>query len=177
MTGVVGHPGPLLATLGDVVYQDGDVRKYEIPTLRKLWKWCKSHRGDVVLYCHTKGVSHPSPKRTAWRHLMERWVVERWRENLSLMRDHDITGVNYMHRRGKWFRPIFGGNFWMARADWINRLSSPTEYQKPFPAHRKRFSAEMWPLSASGYRYVSLCCEGERIGRASVIFKMLRREP
>jgi hypothetical protein len=180
MIGRVGPPPSRdmwLGRFGDVVYRSRNLLEYETPTLQKLWEWSRAHPADAVLYCHTKGVSQwRRPAWTAWRQLMNKWVVARWRENLPLLEDHDILGVDYMRRdAAPDFTSHFAGNFWLATCGWINRLVSPEEHRRSVKPYRIRYSPEMWPLSADGYRYVSLCCENVRMGRRGNAINLLAR--
>lgn len=177
MIGIVGPPGPRLHDAGTVMFHHADVRKFETPTLQRLWEWCLEHPDDAVLYCHTKGVSKPHrPNWTSWRLLMERWVIERWRENLPLLENRDIIGVDYMDRGDRVnFTSHFAGNFWMARCDWIGKLIAPIRHSRLVRPRRRRFSPEMWPLSNPGYRYVSLCCEGVLLGKHNNATTLLKR--
>jgi len=179
MIGIVGPRRRMhFKRLGDIVYRGRSVKEYETPTVQKLWEWCIANPSDAVLYCHTKGVSKPGKLRDRWRALMEKWVVERWKSNLHLLEDHDIIGVDFMHRnRGYGKTEHFSGNFWMARADWIAKLMSPVVYRDSLPRHRKRYAPEMWPLTTPGYRFVSLCCMDEKLARGSTVIRMLRKSP
>ena len=183
--GVVGPTLPrslVLEQMGDVAFRHPNVAEYETPTLQILWEWCKGHPGDAVLYCHTKGVSHPGPIHTAWRKLMEYHVVERWRENLPLLEDHDAVGVNWRTSAPGW-PPHFTGTFWMARADWINKLPSPWEHRhhgdvpQPPPGRRaswQRMHAEMWIGAAPDIRVVSLACRDTVLPRLPVLQALLK---
>jgi len=179
--------GVLTGNFGDVVYHGPNVQEYETPTLQKLWEWCHDLNNPTewaVIYAHTKGVSKPGSMRRAWRKLMEHWVVSKWKENLSLLRDHDAVGVNWRLSAPRWPTPHFAGTFWMARAEWINRLDAPVVHKKNgdyrWQAANKRadwhrMHAEMWIGSKPGIRAVSLACSDTRICRLPTLLMLLRQ--
>lgn len=176
MIGVAGWPGIDLGATGDVV-ATGNLRDFEFVTLRPLWLWCREHPGEAVLYMHTKGASRPGDLRTRWRRLMERWVVERWRENVTALGEYDAIGVNYLRsarRHPKGQGQHFSGNFWMARADWVRNLTDPCELRGIVPAPRDRLVAEWWLLSRPGFRARSLCCEGWSLHSPGVMLQATR---
>lgn len=151
---------------------------YETPTLELLYEWCEENTNGAVLYFHTKGVSKPSCKiKPLWRKLMSKHVVERWSDNLQLLCDYDIVGVNWMHDP-RW--PHYSGNFWMARSDWIYQLPNPALYRmqggpdlcgNPWD----RMSAEMW-LGCRPYHHArSLCCENTVMWEDEKVFHLLNQ--
>lgn len=161
-----------------VAYSGEDLHEYETPTLQRLWEWCRDNPCSVVLYCHTKGVSRPDDANyQAWRRLMMLHVVVGWWENVERLASADVVGVNWW---GKFYRPHFSGNFWMARADWINKLSSPTDYRdrnEPSPCDDRlwrQMCSEMWVGSRPGCRAYSLLCEDERLWEGTRVFDLLR---
>ena len=188
MIGVLGiYPGRFLRSVGDVVYHSKELREFETPTLYKLWDWCKTHPDDSVIYCHTKGVSRPSTKLTAWRKLMEHMVVLRWRENLEMLKDVDAVGVNWRTNAPYWPTPHFTGTFWHARADYINTLPDPWWYRENGGSEHKprffrrgaehgwqRLHAEMWIGANPNIRVYSHCCRDRRISNLRLLLKLLR---
>ena len=175
MTGIVGPDIPDGTDLGDVMFHHPDIKMFEVPTQQAMWEWCKGNPDAAIIYCHTKGVSKPRNwHRTVWRMIMELCVVERWRENVELLNEHDAVGFNwYLNPDWKFCTlPRFVGTFFMARADWINKLPSPLEFScldlppGARPANRRqarrfrkawrRNSSEHWISSAPGIRVVGL---------------------
>lgn len=122
----------------DVRRTDPNVMHYETFAMLLIEELVKKD-DRPILYWHTKGVSNPTdPRKPKWRRLMQRWVVERWRENLKLLENHDAVGVDWLQCQ----HSHFVGTFWMARADYLRR-------QEPFHIfHRNmnftRFSCEFW---------------------------------
>lgn len=170
----IGAVGPSargrLPRMGEVVYRSAHVEEFETPTLQKMWEWCRSLENPsnyAVIYCHTKGVSKGGGRdRTEWRHLMQKWVIERWRENLPLMDTHDVLGVGYMSEPNHHvFTKHFAGNFWIARCDWIIKLDPPMEYAARFPRAWRRYAPEMWVLHKEGFRPYCLTAENAALGR------------
>ena len=144
-----------------VAYHGERFGEFETPTLQRLWEDCRANPTGAVMYVHSKGVSAPTdPVKAAWRRLMTRHVVGRWRENLDKLAIADILGVDWQQSASY---PHFQGNFWMARADWIARLDSPTEHRArggPWIAGQMwdRMHAEMWVGSKAYHQVESLVC-------------------
>lgn len=176
MIGVAGWPGIDLSAVGDVVAH-GAIHDFEFVTLRPLWLWCKDHPGDAVLYMHTKGASKPGAIRQRWRRLMERWVVQRWRENLLALADFDAVGVNDRNAVNYALVRYFEGNFWMATTDWVAGLDDPCEFRLSVPAARNRNAAEWWLLGKPGCRVLSLCCSGWSLNHGGVLSRAEQRQP
>lgn len=106
-----------------ILFQDPNTAHYERPTLLQLHALCKSSpKNTLVLYLHTKGVSHrgsvPNPYIMDWSCYMEYFAVDRWRDCVVSLQDHDVCGVNW---RTHPF-PHFSGNFWWATAGYITTL-------------------------------------------------------
>lgn len=109
----------------------------EKPTLLKLQEVCKENPGAYILYYHSKGVSvdpHLRPeeyrKRTAWRHCMEYFCLERWPKCVGLLENHDCVGILYAswsNHLVPFYLQFFSGNFWWAKSDHINKTESMTE--------------------------------------------------
>jgi hypothetical protein len=148
-----------VSTIWPVAYHSENLRDYETPTLQKLWEDCRANPTGAVLYCHTKGVGSPQHVgKAAWRRLMDRHVIGDYEANLQRLTVADIVGVDWQHNKS---HPHFSGNFWMARADWIARLDSPTDYRAgggPWIAGNPwdRMHAEMWLGSKTWHHVESL---------------------
>lgn len=99
----------------------------------------------AVLYAHTKGARDNTEFNIAWRRSMTRRVVGGWEANAKLLEGrYDAVGCHWLtpekHHRPERGRPVttpmFGGNFWMARASYLRELPPPgTDY---------RHQAEEW---------------------------------
>lgn len=118
---------------------------FEQVTLKAVREYAQEHDG-AVLYCHTKGAQDVTDFRAKWRRSMTRLVVRDWRINLKHLARFDAVGCHWLTREvygPKGFEqefsdgtPFFGGNFWMARCDYLRTL--------PEPSTRSRFDAERW---------------------------------
>ncbi|MBV9805210.1 MAG: hypothetical protein JO130_18575 [Solirubrobacterales bacterium] len=118
----------------------------EAPTINLVRDYALENDG-VVLYAHTKGAATVEPFRDRWRRSMTARVVARWRENLALLEDHDAVGCHWLTEAeypgmfGTMTVPadgsgFFGGNFWMARCDYLRTL--------PPCKDAPRWQAEQW---------------------------------
>lgn len=106
-----------------VLFQDRDLTKYERPTLLHMQAFCFAwNHNEVVLYMHSKGVTKTHPPVSFyvqdWAKYMEHFLIDRWRDCITALQDHDICGVNWHLAPA----PHFSGNFWWARANYISTL-------------------------------------------------------
>jgi hypothetical protein len=144
-----------------VVRQDANVRHYE--TFAMLEVEALGRASDKpILYWHTKGVSAPWDEgKRRWRRVMQRVVVERWRENVDHLQRFNAVGFNWRNCVGC---PHFSGNFWVARAEHIRRLPDFVGYH----AARGfvRFNCEFWPGAVDNPCIASLGTTDEDCGQA-----------
>lgn len=144
----------------DIKYFNNNLNEYEMPTLQILHNWCLENPASFVLYFHTKGVSNPADKtKKYWRWLMMKEVVCKYKQNIKLLDDYDIVGTTYHINKQKF--PHISGNFWISRAQWINKLAEPLNYQNLYDIEIyknpwKRMSAEFWICSQPNYTVYSL---------------------
>jgi hypothetical protein len=118
---------------------------FEQVTLKAVREYALEHDG-AVCYAHTKGAQDVTDFRAKWRRSMTKLVVRDWRINLKHLERFDAVGCHWLTREvygPKGFEqefsdgtPFFGGNFWMARCDYLRTL--------PEPSTRSRFDAERW---------------------------------
>jgi hypothetical protein len=101
----------------EVVRLGSDFNRAERPTLAMLQDLCRS-RDCLVFYVHTKGVFRTCPGQEQWRHAMEHFVIQRHRDCIEALRDHDACGINW-HR--SWCG-MFRGNFWWATSRYVRTL-------------------------------------------------------
>jgi len=84
-----------------------------------------------ILYMHTKGVHSGYNRRQKysikvndWRHLMEYFIIEKWRDCIEKIENgYDACGI--LWRKEPLFGKIIGhfsGNFWWANSSYINKL-------------------------------------------------------
>ncbi len=160
-----------------IAFRQPELALAEMPTISLLHAACRRRpAGPPVLYMHTKGVSRPSERIVvAWRRLMQRHVVAGWRDNLPLLDNADLVGVDWTEST---IRPHFSGNFWMARADWIAKLDPPSVYRLSQPPDliwggepwRNRMFCETWVASRPGHRVVSLACKNVRLTTGPAVY-------
>ncbi len=116
--------------------------EWEQGTMELVRAWALEHPEDAVAYAHTKGASQPTEFNARWRQSMARHVIEGWRHCRELLLDgHDAVGPHWLHPNefgesvmGK--VPFFGGNYWMARCDYLQRL--------PPVSDEDRWGSERW---------------------------------
>lgn len=117
---------------------------WEQATIDRVRTYAQDHDG-AVLYGHAKGAANPTRFNARWRQSMTRRVVAQWAENLAALEEYDIAGCHWITPAmvppgaGPEFQDdlaFFGGNFWMARCDYLRTLPAcPTE---------NRHQAEHW---------------------------------
>jgi hypothetical protein len=143
--GVNGDPldAALLCPKRATLIEHGDQARSELPTLAKLRIWCKRHPEGFVVYHHSKGVTHKvSEVWDKWRRCMERAVIWRWRDCLSCLEGpFDAAGGHWLDFPMGLPQHYFGGNFWWAKAAFINTLPA-----LPVNAgnHNDFYLAEAW---------------------------------
>lgn len=122
----------------------GPQARSELPTLFALQRWLPGHEDWSVCYFHAKGLTHPNdPLTRRWRRCMEQTVLWNWRSCLEDLRTHDSSGAHWLthEKYGQVTTPIWGGNFWWARASFLVTLP-------PLPPNSKcrqdDFLAENW---------------------------------
>lgn len=176
---VLGTPADVewLSTFDiDIAGSDTALLRYETPTLVLVEGWCRKNPTGAVMYVHSKGVSQPNcENKKAWRRLMMHYVVIQKDNNLELLKIADIVGVDWQHSKS---HPHFSGNFWMARADWINSLDGVEGFRArggPVIAGNpwQRMHAELWLGSKQWHHVESLCCTNTELWRGPNVFKLL----
>lgn len=119
----------------------------EHETLERVREYAQRNEG-AVLYAHTKGASDPSDFNARWRRSMTDRLVRDWRANLAHLEGHDAVGCHWLTaarfpdrrdcppEQGNVSVPFFGGNFWLARCEYLRTLP-------PCP-QENRWDAERW---------------------------------
>jgi hypothetical protein len=103
-------------------WTSAEVGPWEEVTISAVAEYAERHDG-AVLYCHTKGSWHTELCQDRTRRMNTEALVLGWRECLTeLDRGYDVV--------------LGGGNFWMARCDYLRRL--------PRCEAANRFQAEGW---------------------------------
>jgi len=121
----------------------------EFPTLEALRAAAKASPDTYYLYLHTKGVATPdSPCIDDWRRYMTYFLVERWKDCVKALEDHDTVGVDWRTD----YSPHYSGNFWWARGDYLAKLKPPREIPVVIT---ERHKCEFWIGTGEG-RHLSL---------------------
>jgi hypothetical protein len=136
--------------------------KEETETLISLRDFCNQNPDYKVLYFHTKGVSKGTLTTNAWRLMMEYFVVDKWKECVSMLDEYDCVGSNLspvgetLWSDGSISKPLEGtynytGTFWWANAKHIQTLNDNFLYSN------YRVDRELWigsnPKSNPGTLY------------------------
>lgn len=137
----------------ELIHQECNLMQFEFPSIRAIQAVARSRKGqepEAVVHFHTKGVSRPGdPGIHWWRWIMNAYVLNRWKDAIEHLQDHDAAGVAWNSSPS----PHFCGNFWWARTDWLAKLDDIDEYRD----HRyhgwvdrrgggfaRRFAVELW---------------------------------
>lgn len=103
----------------DVVEAD---EGYEEVTLRPLQRWCQANPTGAVMYAHDKGALDDSEWNGIWRRSMTHHVVAGHLQCRNLLAEgYDTVGCHWLPDMDN-RPPFYAGNFWWARAGYINRL-------------------------------------------------------
>jgi len=123
-----------------IVRSDPNTDHYETFAMMEIERLAKVEQIDrPILYFHTKGVSNPDDRtKHVWRWTMERYVLDRWRENLDILQERDAVGFNWWNFGDE----HFSGTFWMARAAWIRQLPDFVAFH--LQRGLVRYSCELW---------------------------------
>lgn len=150
--------------------EDENVLHYETFAMLLIERLAK--QGDKpILYWHTKGVSAPGDQgRRRWRLLMQRELVERWKENVQFLDRFNAVGVNW---RSYGNTPHFSGTFWLAAPRWIRQLPDYATYH--VSQRLTRTSCEFWIGSRPDPCIVSLICRDQDFCRADYDWDGLAR--
>lgn len=151
---------PLPYTPGKAVVNYNEDKVLEANTLEMMWKFCRDFPDYKVLYFHTKGVTRDQdyPDRplktvsTAWRHYMEYFCIDKWKQCIQELETHDTCGVQIKHKAAyntltpeeyvEYDVTFYDGNFWWATAKYINTLDPQYMYTNDMPWLRGK--SETW---------------------------------
>lgn len=133
----------------------GLASKAENLTIVEIEKWVPTHPDYYVLYFHSKGATHdPSIPYAAysasWRRTMMGHLVGNWQQCITdLNSGYEAAGCNWLTGMG-WDKSqnIFGGNFFWARASYLQTLPSIYNRQRikdsGISSSESRYEAEVW---------------------------------
>lgn len=104
----------------------------ENATMRWIYEIAQKTDANIC-YAHMKGItSHDRHllknqvnqyvKYYYWRQYLNWGVLERWRECVAALNDHDIAGVNFQTDPS----PHYSGSFWWTTSDHIKSLPDPS---------------------------------------------------
>lgn len=106
-----------------------------------------------VLYMHNKGATSNSTYVAAWRECLNYEMITKWRHCYDMLSAYDVVGVSDTHvMRSN--RVITSGNFWWARAKYLNTLPGPIDSTQYLDKHHPsdydyRYCFERW-ITANG---------------------------
>jgi hypothetical protein len=132
---------------------------YEYATLIHLQNYCSHNPNAAVVYYHTKGTSRQFDKNIeSWRECLEYFNIEQWKRcHFELRADrHDICGALYVERFAFLnfvLTNYYSGNFWWARAKYINTLDNLSA--KMVELNMNRDECERW-IGRKPHRWASL---------------------
>lgn len=118
-----------------VVHPDN---KEEAETLKWVRDYAKDNPEDYILYFHMKGISKQNEATEDWRKYMEYFAIERWKDCVAKLDEgYDCCGVMLNSQTPIGYWPHFSGNFWWAKASYINTLKHeylelPWRYYREF---------------------------------------------
>jgi len=111
----------------------------ETDTMKWIRDYSKDNPGDYVLYWHTKGITKDNQPTTDWRHYMEYFCIEQWKDCIAKLEEgFDCCGVLWNTDTPLGMHPHFSGTFWWARTDCINTLDHS------FLDSEWRYAREFW---------------------------------
>mmetsp|Transcript_21928 Transcript_21928/g.58458 ORF Transcript_21928/g.58458 Transcript_21928/m.58458 type:complete len:433 (+) Transcript_21928:113-1411(+) len=97
----------------------------EIVTLQHLYDYCSKHHSDLVVYMHTKGAYHACLFNNNLRRFLMKGI---WSDAC-----HSQDMFQTCTACGSRFSPMphqhYPGNMWLARCDYISRLTPPLKFE------------------------------------------------
>ena len=128
---------------------------YEGQTLKELQEYSKNNDG-YILYFHSKGIlhsinSHQTIPTRDWRHYMNYWMIERWKDCIRKIKEDDVDVVGTNWNSDPYWH--FSGNFWWSTTEHIRNLPDVLNRSLYYDENLTEqlgghtFSYEMWILS------------------------------
>jgi hypothetical protein len=110
----------------------------EAVTINMVRRYAQLNPNGAVLYCHLKGASRPIELNRYWRRAMIEHTILPWRTILPQLRSHDAAGPFWIKAEEQEARGygrsqtsgFFGGNFWIARNDYVAGLPECMPYPR-----------------------------------------------
>ncbi len=128
------------------VLQHPDIFRGELPTMYIMQQWCKTNPEAYVFYHHTKGAIHKNePMYDLWRRRMQDCGVINWKRAVKDL-DEGIESVGCHWLTPEQFgasvkAPFWGGNFWWAKAKFLNTLP---QLRQTATTRAEFYDAESW---------------------------------
>jgi len=146
-------------------------KSYEFPVLEAAHDVCRAAGGEgrrhAVAYVHTKGSWNAGAHRDKWRHVMNHFVISRYRDCLHHLGCGYATCGALLYGEAL----MYAGNFWWARCDYLRRLRPPRPSEADLGSaapDKGRYLAELWVLSGAqgwGASFHKSCWGTPRPGR------------
>jgi hypothetical protein len=117
----------------DEMIKNIESEKTATENLSMRWIYEQSKLQDMqICYAHTKGVTSLKRhlmtgdhnifmKNYYWRQYLNWGVLEKWRDCVDALKDHDVAGVNYLTEPA----PHYSGGFWWTDSAHIRTLADP----------------------------------------------------
>jgi hypothetical protein len=121
---------------------------FEQVTIDVMHNWCKRADASVpVYYAHTKGALQPGEMNTRWRRAMDDLLMGSWQTCVMSLHSYDAVGCHWLTNAEfpkliDPMAPVFGGNFWWARAGYLAKLDRVKGTPEFPPVNR--WGAEGW---------------------------------
>lgn len=116
-----------------------DKNLYEGQTLDIMYRHCDAD--SYVLYFHSKGLYSVNFRISAWREVLEHFLIKEWKRCLELLEHNDLVTVKDSHI-------VNSGNVYWAKGEYIKSLDNPLNSDKYLPQHK----SDMYP-DAINFRY------------------------
>jgi hypothetical protein len=131
----------------------------EMITLHSLWRYCRNHTNENVLYLHSKGSYHDRRENDMLRRFLTFGAVECISKSSNLSDSIDVCSSRF----SPYPHPHTSGNMWMAQCSYVSKLINPHQFvykmenvprapglKRRFEYYlvgRGRFAAEHWIYS------------------------------
>lgn len=90
----------------------------EKPSLLLARQIAEDYPDALILYLHSKGISHATRNQDDWRMMMQHFLLVNWKKAVDLLEDYDMASVNW--RTFPVAHP--SGNYWWTRASHLLTL-------------------------------------------------------
>ena len=132
------HVGPLYKPGYDEYFnhdrvkntQIGVLEDFEYSTLKELWLYSqKADPEEIIVYIHTKGVSHGSNlKSNNWRNYLLKMVIEKWEKHIKRFKESkELVALACPPGKGRNgnIMPYSRANWWWSKAKHLKSLPEP----------------------------------------------------